>query len=230
MSTTNTNSKNENSSSSNSVAKPPTTNSTLTKAPLEKYMFFTKDEISIFLRKYQDIILYMKDGTPYINYHIAKNVFESVVGYNYSLEILSYEYIHEFETFLTHVRITLCRDDKKIIKDVIGSTKAIHKKNSDEISNFEDLSKSSVKDAFKKFLSDYIGIGAVQFAEAKAAHALKTSQYNNNKISNQNNSVANGQSYTCGDCGVAINNKIYEYSTTYHKEKRALCPNCQKKY
>lgn len=230
MSTTNTNSKNENVPPSNGVIKPPTTNSAMNRTPLEKYMFFTMDEISIFLKQYKDIILYMKNGTPYINYHVAKNVFESVVGYNYSLEILSYEYIHEFETFLTHVRITLCRDDKKIVKDVIGCAKAIHKKDSDEVSNFDDLSKSAVKDAFKKFLSDYIGIGAVQFAEAKAEYALKFDSLNKNKTNAQKNNSISGQSYVCGDCGVSINQKIYDYSVTYHKEKRALCPNCQKKY
>lgn len=197
----------------------------------EKYMFFSKAEIGVFLKRYQDIILYMDNGTPYINYNVAKNVFESVVGYNYSLEILSYEYIHEFETFLTHVRITLCRDDKKIVKDVIGCEKAKHKKDSNDISNFENLSKSAVKDAFKKFLSDYIGIGAAQFAEAKASFAANNKSFRGNNNNGSNTTQGNRtQSYKCTDCGAAINQKIYDYSVTYHKEKRALCPNCQKKY
>lgn len=199
-------------------------------AQFEKHAFFTKEEISVFLRRYKDIILYRDDGAPYISYNIAKKVFESVVGYNYNLEILSFEYIHEFETYSVHLRITLCRDDKKIIKDVIGCSTATHKKGTNEVSNFKDLSKSAVKDGFRKFLSDYIGIGAEQFTEEKTIFENNKKAEKNKYSKNNQNNTTPGAALSCSDCGASINQKIYDYSTLYHVEKRALCPTCQKKY
>lgn len=196
-----------------------------------KYKFFTNDEMKIFMQEYKTIILYMDTGMPYINYDTAKTVFESVVGNNYSLEILSYEYVSEFETFMAHVRITLVRGDMKISKDVIGCERAKRKKDSDEIMNFDNLPKSAVKDAFKKFLSDYIGIGSKQYTVAKkeyeAAYSARRKGY---QSSGNNQNTSDNQSYNCSDCSAVINQKVYNYSVNYHSEKRALCPNCQKKY
>lgn len=195
----------------------------------EEHAFFTKNEMSTFLKEYDTIILYMDNGMPYINYDTAKMVFESVVGNNYSLEILSHEFISEFDTYMVHVRISLTRGDKKIFKDVIGCEKAKRKKENNEIVNFDNLPKSAVKDAFKKFLSDYIGIGSAQYSAAKKAN----DERNKNKAKNMNNSknnISNNQEYKCSDCGVSIQPNVYNFSVNYHNEKRPLCTTCQKKY
>lgn len=195
----------------------------------EEHAFFTKSEMGVFLKDYDSIILYMDNGMPYINYDVAKKVFESVVGNNYSLEILSHEFISEFDTYMVHVRISLTRGDKKIFKDVIGCEKAKKKKDSDEIVNFDNLPKSAVKDAFKKFLSDYIGIGSKQYAIAKKLN----DERNKNKAKNANNYAnnnSNNQTYNCSDCGSSIQYNVYNYSVNYHSEKRPLCTSCQKKY
>lgn len=209
-----------------------------------QHMFFTKEEMDFFLKKdFKNIILYKNNGVPYLNYDVSKKIFETVLGNNYSLEIMSYEYVPEFETLMVHVRFTLIRGDKKIIKDVIGCEKAIKSKSTNEIQNFQDLSKSAVKDAYKKFLNDYIGIGSYQFSKAKEEYAKGNKGFNNsynnsynsnNNNSNNNNSNNNAsssnQSYACSDCKAPITQKIYSYSVNYHSEKRPLCPNCQKKY
>lgn len=197
----------------------------------EEHMFFTKEEMKFLTRSdIKNIILHMNNGVPYLNYDVAKRMFEAIVGCNYSDEILSYEYIPEFETLLVHVRFTLVRGEKKIIKDVLGAEKATRSKSTNEVMNFHDLSKSAVKDAYKKFLCDYIGIGSIQFAKAKEEYSLsQNNKYNKN---NQKNNFTNdsNESYTCSDCSAPINAKIYNYSVNYHSQKRALCPNCQKKY
>lgn len=196
-----------------------------THAYSEEHAFFTKTEMATFLREYDTIILYMDNGMPYINYDTAKTVFESVVGNNYSLEILSHEFISEHDTYMVHVRISLTRGDKKIFKDVIGCEKAKRKKDTNEIVNFDNLPKSAVKDAFKKFLSDYIGIGSSQYSAAKKANDEK----NKNKARNNNNNT-NNQIHKCSDCGVSIQPNVYNFSVNYHSEKRPLCTSCQKKY
>lgn len=195
----------------------------------EKNMFFTHQEMIAFLREdYENIILKMTNNMPYINYEVAKNVFEGVIGNNYSLEILSYEFIPEFDTFMVHVRFTLVRDDKKIIKDVIGCETATRSTVTNEIQNFHNLPKSAVKDAFKKFLSDYIGIGSIQYMKEKRAYE---EQVKLAKLNKQNNvQVNNGQVYNCSDCNAVISPKVHAYSVNYHSQKRPLCPNCQKKY
>lgn len=198
----------------------------LTHKYCEEHAFFTKAEMAVFLREYDTIILYMDNGMPYINYDTAKNVFESVVGNNYSLEILSHEFISEHDTYMVHVRISLTRGEKKIFKDVIGCEKAKRKKDTNEIVNFDNLPKSAVKDAFKKFLSDYIGIGSSQYSAAKKAN----DERNKNKTRNNTNNTTNNQTYTCSDCGVAIQHNVYNFSVNYHSEKRPLCTSCQKKY
>lgn len=192
----------------------------------EKYSFFSKEEIAVFLSEYSTIILHMDNGTPYINYDTAKTVFESVVGGNYSLEILSHEFIPEQEVYMVHVRFTLVRGDKKISREVIGCEKAKKSKDTGEIVKFENLAKSAVKDAFKKFLSDYIGIGSHQFSIAKKAHEEK---FKNKSNTNQNIQNDN-KIYNCEDCGATINSKVYNFSKLYHSEKRPLCTVCQKKY
>lgn len=200
----------------------------------EKYSFFSKEEINIFLNDYSTIILHMDNGTPYINYDTAKTVFESVVGGNYSLEILSHDFIAEQEVYMVHVRFTLVRDDKKIVREVIGCEKAKKSKDTGDIVKFENLAKSAVKDAFKKFLSDYIGIGSHQFLAAKKAFDVKNkNKYNQNYSNSNTNSNANSNdnaTYKCADCGANINAKVYNFSVNYHSEKRPLCTVCQKKY
>lgn len=197
----------------------------------EENMFFTKKEMGFLYKSdFKNIILHMDNGVPYMNYDIAKRIFEVVVGCNYSEEILSYEYIPEFETLMVHVRFTLVRGDKKIIKDVLGTEKASRSKSTNEIMNFHDLSKSAVKDAYKKFLCDYIGIGSIQFAKAKEEYALaQKNKYNRNSSKNNANNDSN-ETYACSDCNAPISAKVYQYSVNYHSQKRALCPNCQKKY
>lgn len=197
----------------------------------EENMFFTKKELNFLYKSdFNNIILHMDNGVPYLNYDVAKRVFEVVVGCNYSDEILSYEYIPEFETLLVHVRFTLVRGDKKIVKDVLGAEKATRSKSTNEIMNFHDLSKSAVKDAYKKFLCDYLGIGSIQFAKAKEDYALSQKNKFNKNYSKNNTSADSNESYTCSDCSAPINAKVYNYSVNYHSQKRALCPNCQKKY
>ena len=196
--------------------------------PKNLHTFFTTEEMATFLKDdYKTILLYMDNGMPYLDYVVSKKVFESIVGGNYSLEILSKEFLHEFDTYMVHVRFTMTRGDKTVSKDVIGCEKA--KRNKDnEIVNFHNLPKSAVKDAFKKFLNDYIGIGASQYMAAKKEYEENAKRskggYNNNYSQNTN------QVYTCSDCNVQITPKIYTYSVNYHQQKRPLCTNCQKKY
>lgn len=194
---------------------------------IEENMFFTKKEMNFLYKSdFKNIILQMDNGVPYLSYDVAKKIFEVVVGCNYSVEILSYEYIPEFETLMVHVRFTMVRGDKKIIKDVLGTEKASRSKSTNEIMNFHDLSKSAVKDAYKKFLCDYIGIGSTQFAKAKEEYSIaQKNKYNKNNTTNDSK-----ESYVCSDCNAPINSKVYNYSINYHSQKRALCPNCQKKY
>lgn len=197
----------------------------------EENMFFTKKEMKFLTRSdIKNIILTMDNGVPYLNYDVAKRIFETIVGCNYSEEILSYEYVPEFETLMVHVRFTLVRGDKKIVKDVLGSEKASRSTKTNEIMNFHDLSKSAVKDAYKKFLCDYIGIGSIQFAKAKEEYSLKQKGKYNKNYSKDNNQSDSNESYSCSDCNAPISSKVYTYSVNYHSQKRALCPNCQKKY
>lgn len=197
----------------------------------EENMFFTKKEMNFFYKSdFKNIILHMDNGVPYLNYDVAKKIFEVVVGCNYSDEVLSYEYVPEFETLIVHVRFTLVRGDKKIIKDVLGTEKGSRSRTTNEIMNFHDLYKSAVKDAYKKFLCDYIGIGSIQFAKAKEEYAAtQKNKYNKNSSKNNANNDSN-ETYACSDCNAPINAKVYQYSVNYHSQKRALCPNCQKKY
>lgn len=194
----------------------------------EEHMFFSKEEMSLFLKDdFKTILLQMDNGMPYLNYEVSKKVFESVVGNNYSIELLSYEFMPEFDVFMVHARFTLVRGDKKICKDVIGCEKAIRNKETNEISNFHNLPKSAVKDAFKKFLNDYIGIGSAQYMAAKREYEERAKKSKQNA---QYNYQQDGQVYHCTDCKASITPKIYAYSVNYHSEKRPLCPNCQKKY
>lgn len=210
----------------------------------ENEMLFTHEEMNFLRSNFENIVLTMDNGMPFINYEVAKSVFEKVVGNNYNIEILHYEYMENLETFLAHVRITISRRGKTVKKEVIGCEKAKKKKNSQDILNFDNLPKSAVKDAIKKFLSDYIGIGSTQYNIAKKAYEAKNkNNYNNNynnsynNNNNNNNTNTNGQQnanteYKCSepDCGRVISEKVYNWSKNYHSQKRPLCPNCQKKY
>lgn len=193
----------------------------------EKFSFFSKEELKYFSKNFKNIILFKSDSkTPYINYNVAKRVFENVVGSNYDLEIISFEFIEEFETFLVHLRIRLTRGDKVIFKDVIGSEKCARSKVDNNIINFKDIQKSAVKNGFKKFLSDYIGIGANQYAKAKENFYLENKQ---TAYSKKNNNHIPDNKYTCTKCGATIDYNTYMYSTTRHFTKKALCRNCQVK-
>ena len=193
----------------------------------EKYKFFTSSEIAIFEQdNIENIILKMDNGMPFLNYEVSKRIFESVVGGNYNLEIVSFEYVAEFETFTAHTRFTLERDNKKIVRDVIGCEKISKNQVTNEPFNFHNLPKSAVKDAFKKFLNDYMGIGAIQYAKAKKEYEDMIKKEKLKKLNNN----STGESYFCSDCNTPISPKVYTYSVNYHSEKRPLCPTCQKKY
>lgn len=187
--------------------------------------FFTKEEMAFLTTNYNDMISFMDNGMPFVNYNTAKTVFETVMGNNYNLEILSYEYLKDYNVFLVHLRISLFRRGKTVIKDVIGSETCKKKKDSDELLNFENLCKSAVKDGFKKFLTDYIGIGSTLYhAEKKKYEA----SFKNKKSYSSMPNVPS--SYSCSDCGTNIDQKVHYYSTTVHPQKRPLCQTCQSKY
>lgn len=187
--------------------------------------FFSTEEMEYFSQDIPNIVSYMKSGMPFINYNIAKKHFENVIGSNYSIEVLNYEYIETFETFLVHLRITIYRKGKKIFKDVLGTETASHKKDSEEIINFKNLPKSAIKNGFKKFLTDYLGIGAMQYMSAKAKYEQECTSKDKN-VSNP----ATQELLKCEDCGTTIDSKVHFYSTTIHTEHRPLCQKCQFNY
>ena len=220
--------------------------------------FFTKEEMKKFLFTEENLILYKTNGVPYINYDLAKPIFDQAVGGNYNIILVNSEFISEFETQIIQLRITLTRGNKIITRDVIGTATPQHDKETKEISNYEDLCKIAYRNAMSKFFCDSIGIGAKQLAEAKKIYADRyknknstpvnqnTNQnipQNTNQSANQNLSVntqpviqnaqvsnSNNNQYTCEDCGRPITQKIYDYCVTYHCELRPLCPKCQKNY
>lgn len=180
------------------------------------FIIFTKDEINYLTRDIDGIILYQKDGRPYVDYSVAKMVFEEVIGQDYSYTIESEQFYPEFNTFYLRVRFIICRNGAKVVRDVMGAATGSKKSGEDLIHNFKDLGKSAMKDAMRKFYSDYIGIGAKQFIKAKEEY--------------DKGGTPSKKDLKCSSCGREIDEIVYNYSITRFPAKKPLCRGCQSEY
>lgn len=179
---------------------------------------FNENELEFFKSNHEGIILYTKEGVPFIDYLKAKEVFESITGSDYSHKIIESKFYPEFNTFYLHVRFVVERNGYKFEKDVMASSKGLFREGQTDIFNFDDLGKSAMKDAMKKFFSDYMGIGLNALYEAKE----KASKEVYKNISADN--------LKCSNCSIDIDEQVYNFSTKYFAAKRPLCRNCQEKY
>ena len=179
---------------------------------------FSNEELEYFKQSFEGIILYTSDGVPFVDYLKAKEIFESVVGQDYSNKIISERYYPEFDTYYLHVRFIVERNGSRFEKDVLAGAKGIRREGETDIFNFEDLGKTAMKDAMKKFFSDYIGIGAKDFNIAKEEAGKKKSV------------AVSPEELKCSECSINIDYDVYKFSTKYFKAERPLCRNCQDKF
>lgn len=178
---------------------------------------FNENELEFFKSNHEGIILYTREGVPFIDYLKAKEVFESVTGSDYTHKIIESKFYPEFNTFYLHVRFIVERNGFSFEKDVMASAKGSFREGQTDIFNFDDLGKSAMKDAMKKFFSDYMGIGL------KALHDAKEEAKKENKEISVDN-------LKCSNCNIEIDEQVYKFSTKYFTAKRPLCRNCQDKY
>lgn len=182
---------------------------------------FNEDELEFFKSKHEGIILHTKEGIPFIDYLKAKEIFESVAGSDYSHKIIESKFYPEFNTFYLHVRFIVERNGYRFEKDVMASEKGSFREGQTDIFNFGDLGKSAMKDAMKKFFSDYMGIGLKDLYEAKEKAAIEA------KEAKKSVPIDN---LKCSNCNIEIDEQVYSFSTKYFAAKRPLCRNCQEKY